>query len=110
MNRELVTGLAQLSAEKGLPKEIVADIVGKAIKRAYGPEENLDVKVDPGTGAMRIYVLKTVVESVEDPKTQMTLAEAHTYRPDAVVGEVVPIEQGAQILGRIGAQTVKQVI
>ncbi|TMD61198.1 MAG: transcription termination/antitermination protein NusA [Chloroflexi bacterium] len=110
MNRELVTGLAQLSAEKGLPKEIVADIVGKAIKRAYGPEENLDVKVDPQTGAMRIYVLKTAVEKVEDPKTQLTVAEAQTYRKDAVLGEVVPIEQSAQILGRIGAQAVKQVI
>jgi N utilization substance protein A len=110
MNRELVTGLAQLSAEKGLPKEIVADIVGKAIKRAYGPEENLDVKVDPQTGAMRIYVLKTAVEKVEDPKTQLTLAEAQSLRKDAVLGEIVPIEQSAQILGRIGAQAVKQVI
>ncbi|HYY53916.1 MAG TPA: transcription termination factor NusA [Candidatus Dormibacteraeota bacterium] len=110
MNRELVTGLAQLSAEKGLPKEIVADIVGKAIKRAYGPEENLDVKVDPQTGAMRIYVLKTAVEKVEDPKTQLTLAEAQSLRKDAVLGEIIPIEQSAQILGRIGAQAVKQVI
>src|SRR3989449_3080460 len=110
MNRELVTGLAQLSAEKGLPKEIVADIVGKAIKRAYGPEENLDVKVDPQTGAMRIYVLKNVVERVEDPKTQMTVAEAGLYKNDAQLGEVIAIEQSAAILGRIGAQTVKQVI
>ncbi len=105
-----MTGLAQLSAEKGLPKEIVADIVGRAIKRAYGAEENLDVKVDPTTGNMRIYVLKTVVEKVEDPKTQLTVAEARTYKSDAELGEVVPLEQSAQILGRIGAQTVKQVI
>ncbi len=110
MNRELVTGLAQLSAEKGLPKEIVADIVGKAIKRAYGPEENLDVKVDPQNGQMRIYVLKTVVERVEDPKTQMTAAEAGLYKNDAQLGDVIAIEQSAAILGRIGAQTVKQVI
>jgi N utilization substance protein A len=110
MNRELITGLAQLSAEKGLPKETVADIVGRAIKRAYGPEENLDVKVDPATGAMRIYVLKTAVERVEDPKTQMTLTEARTYKSDAAMGEVIALEQSAQILGRIGAQTVKQVI
>ncbi len=110
MNRELVTGLAQLSAEKGLPKEIVADIVGKAIKRAYGPEENLDVKVDPQNGQMRIYVLKNVVERVEDPKTQMTVAEAGLYKNDAQLGEVIAIEQSAAILGRIGAQTVKQVI
>lgn len=110
MNRELVTGLAQLSAEKGLPKEIVADIVGRAIKRAYGAEENLDVKVDPLTGNLRIFVLRTVVERVEDPKTQMTLEEAQKHKADAALGEVVSIEQSANILGRIGAQTVKQVI
>src|SRR2546422_8881129 len=103
MNRELVTGLAQLSAEKGLPKEIVADIVGKAIKRAYGPEENLDVKVDPQTGAMRIYVLKTAVDKVEDPKTQLTAAEAQTYRKEAGLGAAGPIEQTAQILCRLAA-------
>ena len=45
MNRELVTGLAQLSAEKGLPKEVVGDIIARALKRAYGAEENIDVKV-----------------------------------------------------------------
>jgi N utilization substance protein A len=110
VNRELITGLAQLSAEKGLPKETVAEIVGRAIKRAYGPEENLDVKVDPATGAMRIYVLRTAVELVEDPKTQMSLAEARSHKPEAAIGEVIALEQSAQILGRIGAQTVKQVI
>ena len=64
MNRELVTGLAQLSAEKGLPKEVVGDIIARALKRAYGAEENIDVKVDITTGAFRVFLLKTVVEKV----------------------------------------------
>jgi len=54
MNRELVTGLAQLSAEKGLPKEVVSDIIARAIKRAYGDEEHIDVKVDVLTGAFKV--------------------------------------------------------
>ena len=55
MNRELVTGLAQLSAEKGLPKEVVSDIIARAIKRAYGDEEHIDVKVDVQTGAFKVF-------------------------------------------------------
>src|SRR5713226_5670166 len=102
MNRELVTGLAQLSAEKGLPKEVVGDIIARALKRAYGAEENIDVKVDIQTGSFKVYLLKTVVEKVEDPKAQIKL--------DVQLGEIIPMEEAASALGRIGAQTAKQVI
>jgi N utilization substance protein A len=110
MNRELVTGLAQLSAEKGLPKEVVSDIIARAIKRAYGDEEHIDVKVDVQTGAFKVYLLKTVVERVEDPKIQIQLDAAKRIKPEAQLGEIVPMEESAAALGRIGAQTAKQVI
>lgn len=110
MNRELVTGLAQLSAEKGLPKEVVSDIIARAIKRAYGDEEHLDVKVDVQTGAFRIFLLKTVVEKVEDPKIQVELETAKKLKADAQLGDIIPFEESAAALGRIGAQTAKQMI
>ena len=110
MNRELVTGLAQLSAEKGLPKEVVGDIIARALKRAYGAEENIDVKVDISTGAFKVYLLKTVVEKVEDPKLQIELKAAQRIKTDAQLGDIVPLEESAAALGRIGAQTAKQVI
>ena len=110
MNRELVTGLAQLSAEKGLPKEVVSDIIARAIKRAYGDEEHIDVKVDVQTGAFKVYLLKTAVEKVEDPKIQIQVDMAKKLRPDAQLGDVIPMEESAAALGRIGAQTAKQMI
>lgn len=110
MNRELVTGLAQLSAEKGLPKEVVSDIIARAIKRAYGDEEHIDVKVDVQTGMFKVFLLKTVVEKVEDPKLQIQLDSARKLKPDAQLGDVIPMEESAAALGRIGAQTAKQVI
>src|SRR5207253_1510133 len=110
MNRELVTGLAQLSAEKGLPKEVVSDIIARAIKRAYGDEEHIDVKVDVQTGAFKVFLLKTVVEKVEDPKIQVQLDTAKKIKPEAQLGDVIPFEESAAALGRIGAQTAKQVI
>src|SRR3989442_1009901 len=110
VTRELVTGLAQLSAEKGLPKEVVSDIIARAIKRAYGDEEHIDVKVDVQTGAFKVYLLKTVVEKVEDPKIQVQLDTAKKIKLDAQLGDVIPFEESAAALGRIGAQTAKQVI
>jgi transcription termination/antitermination protein NusA len=110
MNRDLVTGLAQLSAEKGLPKEVVSDIIARAIKRAYGDEEHLDVKVDVQTGQFRIFLLKTVVEKVEDPKIQVELETAKKIKPDVQLGDIIPFEESAAALGRIGAQTAKQMI
>jgi len=110
MNRELVTGLAQLSAEKGLPKEVVGDIIARAMKRAYGAEENIDVKFDLQTGSFKVFLLKTVAEKVEDPKLQIVLESARRIKPDAQVGEVIPLEESAAALGRIGAQMAKQVI
>src|SRR5438874_5896420 len=100
MNRELVTGLAQLSAEKGLPKEVVGDIIARALKRAYGAEENIDVKVDIQTGAFKVFLLKTVVDKVEDPKLQILLESARRIKPEAALGEVIPMEETAQSLGR----------
>ena len=110
MNRELVTGLAQLSAEKGLPKEVVSDIIARAIKRAYGDEEHIDVKVDIQTGAFKVFLLKTVVEKVEDPKHQIQIDSVKKMRPEVQLGDVIQMEESAASLGRIGAQTAKQVI
>src|SRR5712691_2415710 len=98
VNRELVTGLAQLSAEKGLPKEVVSDIIARAIKRAYGDEEHIDVKVDVQTGAFKVFLLKTVVEKVEDPKIQVQLDTAKKIKPDAQLGDVIPFEESATAL------------
>jgi len=110
MNRELVTGLAQLSAEKGLSKEVVSDIIARAIKRAYGAEENIDVTVDVHTGAFKVFLLKTVVDKVEDPKLQIQIDAARRMKPDVALGDTIPLEESAAALGRIGAQTAKQVI
>src|SRR5688572_27328026 len=102
MNRELVTGLAQLSAEKGLPKEVVGDIIARALKRAYGAEENIDVKVDIQTGAFKVFLLKTVVEKVEDPKSQIQLSSALRIKPDVQLREAEREQVFAEYADREG--------
>src|SRR5205823_14420047 len=65
---------------------------------------------DIPTGAFEVYLLKAVVAKVEDPKLQIELKAAQRVKPDAQLGDIVPLEESAAALGRIGAQTAKQVI
>jgi len=114
MKSEFLTAITQLSAEKNLPPEVVLEAVEAALASAYKKDTlasaNLAVRIDRSTGAAQVYMLKSVVEEVEDPKTEMTLAEGRAYKPDAQLDDIIEIETTPQHAGRIAAQTAKQVV
>jgi N utilization substance protein A len=116
MNRELIMVIEQLGREKGIDKEVLFEALETALlsasRKSLGPAENLRIHIDRKTGDFRIYQRKQVVEEVTDPETQIALAEAIALNPEAEVGVELEILQDRplQDLGRIAAQTVKQVI
>jgi len=114
MKSEFLTAITQLSAEKNLPRDVVLEAVEAALASAYKKDNlasaNLAVKIDSETGAIRVYMQKTVVEEVLDSKVEMTLEEARSFRPDAQLGDVIDIEVAPHNAGRIAAQTAKQVV
>jgi N utilization substance protein A len=114
MKSEFLTAITQLSAEKNLPRDVVLEAVEAALASAYKKDNlasaNLAVRIDPDTGAIRVYMQKTVVEEVEDPKVEMTLDEARPFQPDAQSGDIISIEVTPHNAGRIAAQTAKQVV
>jgi N utilization substance protein A len=114
MKSELYTAIAQIAAERGIPREAVLSSVEHALKTVYrkmaNSEEEVAVDIDSTTGAMRVFVLKRVVEAIEDPINDITLAEALTYAPGAEVGDEIRIERTPDNFGRIAAQTAKQVV
>jgi N utilization substance protein A len=59
---------------------------------------------------MRAYQVRTIVEEVDDPTTQIALAQVREWDPTAQVGEMVEVEVTPKDFGRIAAQTAKQVI
>jgi transcription termination/antitermination protein NusA len=103
-----------LSKEKGIDPQIVLDAVKDAMllaaRKHYRTNEDYLADMDPKTGAIHLYALKRAVEVVEDPVHEMTLAEARQWQPDAEVGGEVRIPKNTEALGRISAQTAKQVI
>jgi len=103
-----------LSKEKGIDPQIVLDAVKDAMlvaaRKHYRTNEDYVADMDPKTGAIALYAVKKAVEAVEDPVHEMTLAEARRIDPAAEIGAEVRIKKNTDALGRISAQTAKQVI
>jgi N utilization substance protein A len=103
-----------LSKEKGIDPQIVLDAVKDAMliaaRKHYRTNEDYVADMDPKTGAIQLYAVKKAVETVEDPVHEMTLAEARRIMPDAEVGSEIRLQKKTDALGRISAQTAKQVI
>ncbi len=103
-----------LSKEKGIDPQIVIDAVKDAMlvaaKKHYHTNEELVAEFDEQTGAIQIFAVKKVVETVEDPLTQISLEEARRYSAEAQPGSEVRFAKSTELLGRISAQTAKQVI
>ena len=103
-----------LSKEKGIDPQIVLDAVKDAMliaaRKHYRTNEDYIAEMDPKTGAIHLFAVKKAAETVEDPTHEMTLAEARRLSPDAIVGSEIRIPKNTDALGRISAQTAKQVI
>jgi N utilization substance protein A len=103
-----------LSKEKGIDPQIVLDAVKDAMliaaRKHYRTNEDYIADMDPKTGAIKLYAVKKAVEAVEDPVHEMTLSEARRIDSKVEIGGEVRIPKNTDALGRISAQTAKQVI
>jgi N utilization substance protein A len=114
MKSDLYTAIAQVAAERGIPREAVMESVQQALrtvyKKATGSDEEVEIEIDVNTGKIRIFAPKRVVEKVNDPLSEISIEEARKINPRAIVGDIVRIERHPSNFGRIAAQTAKQVI
>src|SRR5579862_1008365 len=106
--------IEQISREKHIePAIIVAaieDAMVVAARKYYKTEEDLRGKFNATTGQVDVYSVRTVVDEVTDPKKEVTLAEARKAKPQIEVGGELLLAKPTAVLGRIAAQTAKQVI
>ena len=116
MKSDFLIALTQLAAERHLPREQVLQAIEVALASAFKKDnpasgQNISVKLNPNTGEVNIYALKTVVESVEDPDREISLKDAQYIKTSAGVGdEVAAQEPLPHNASRIAAQTAKQVV
>jgi transcription termination/antitermination protein NusA len=114
MKSDLYTAIAQIAAERGIPREAVLSSVQQALtsvyKKTVGSEEDVRVELDQATGEMQVVVVKTVVEVVTDPDLEISVEDAREYSPAPILGDEIKIVRTPENFGRIAAQTVKQVV
>ncbi len=113
MRSEFQAAIAQLIAEKGLPREVVMETVANALLSAYrksfGGGENIRIEVDKN-GEVRVWAEKRVVAQVaSEANDEISLAEAQRLDPHAALGQTMDVDSST-IFSRIPAQTAKQVI
>ena len=114
MNKEFFDALDLLEKEKGISKEYMLEKVEAALisafKREHSGGGNSRVVLSPEKKDVRVFEQKTVVEEVNDPQTEISLADAQNIKKRYKLGDIVETELKTKSFGRISAQTAKQVI
>jgi len=81
MNAEIVESFAQMVREKGVDKDIligiISEIFGLLVKKKYGEDVNFDIVTNMDRGDIEIYLIREIVETVEDPNHQISLEEVN---------------------------------
>jgi len=110
----IVQSIEILSKEKGIEPKIIRDAVKDAMlvaaRKHFHTTEELVADLDERTGAIQIYGVKRVADLVADPDKEISLEDARRHDPAVEVGGEIRFPKPTDVLGRISAQTAKQVI
>ncbi len=114
----MISDLARLidlvHREKNIPRDVLIEVLENAMvsaaRKRFGPERELEAQYNEDLGEVELFEFRTVVEEVEDPETEISLDEARATYPDCEVGDSLGQKIPVEDLGRIAAQTAKQVI
>ena len=114
MSRELITVIEQIGREKGIDSGQIISAVESALvsaaKKRYGLAENIQVTIDRTTGNIEVISLKTIVDRVVNPRSEILLDEAQKVDSEAEMGDEIGSLIEVEAFGRIAAQTAKQII
>ena len=114
MNKELMESMNILEKEYNISKDTLLEAIENSLltacKNHFGKADNVKVIIDPDGCDYSVYMEKEVVENVEDPITQISLADARMIAPRHVLGDIVQIPIDSHDFGRIATQNAKNVI
>ncbi|MDL2315736.1 transcription termination factor NusA [Desulfovibrio sp. OttesenSCG-928-A18] len=114
MSLELKKAIDQISKDKGLDRAMLVETLEEAVRtsvtRKYGEDIDVEVSFNEDSGELEVFQFKIVVSKVEDANSQIALAEARTHDPSVQVDDEMGFRLRVEDLGRIAAQSAKQVI
>ncbi len=114
MANQLRHQIEQISREKNINPDVVIAAIEDAIltasKKYYRNNEDLRSRFNEESGEIDVFAVRQVVAEIEDPDVEISLEEARQLIAEAEVGHEIEFPKPTDILGRIAAQTAKQVI
>lgn len=114
MTTELKRLIDQVSREKGIDRQTLIqaleEAIKSAIKKKFGSRFDLDVTFNEEFGEIEAFQFKEVVAQVTEPDKEVSLEEALGLDPESEIGDELGIRMDTETLGRIAAQSAKQVI
>ncbi len=114
MEPDLKRVIDQVSKDKGVSRQTVIETLEKALvtaaRRKYGLEHEIEAHFNEETGEVELFEFKTVVESVVDPTTQISVEAGRLHDPEVEPDDQIGLKLDTTGFGRIAAQTAKQVI
>ena len=114
MAEELLKSIKQLSKERGISPDIFYSAIEEALltvaDRYFNHSTDVHVEINKDRGDIQVYSTKLVVKDVEDPAAEISWKEALRYDSKAREGDEIRIFLPGETLGRVAAQTAKQII
>ena len=114
MLSELARLIDAVHREKNIPREVLVDLIEGALvaaaRKRYGSNRDLEAHYNEELGEVELFEFKTVVEEIEDEELEILFDEARDLDPECEFGDSLGIKMDVDNLGRIAAQTAKQVI
>ncbi len=114
MELNLKQVIEQVGKDKGLDKSVIIEALETAMlaaaKKRYGAHKDIEAHYNDDLGEIELFQFKEVVKEVEDPDLEISLEEARKLDPEVEIGDSLGIKLDTSELGRIAAQTVKQII
>lgn len=114
MNKDFILALEEIEKEKGISRESIFEALEKALIKSYEKNfdnnANVNVEIDRENGKIKVFSVKTIVEEVEDPITEIGLEEAKQTNMAYEVGDTLSLEVTPMNFGRIAAQTARNIV
>ena len=114
MNYELMEAMAQIAREKSVDKAILVETLEAGLlsagRKRFGPNANIEVRFDEGSGRIVMRLKRSVVEDADDLGIEVDLAEARTIDADIQIGQELVQELSLEDLGRNAIAAAKQVL
>ncbi|MEZ4705437.1 MAG: transcription termination factor NusA [Bdellovibrionota bacterium] len=110
LNREV----EQIAKDKGITKDVIIDAVQSAFlsaaRKRFGEEKEIEAHFNEEEEEIELFEFLNVVETVTNPNVEIRFEEAKKHDPECEIGDVIGLKMNSEELGRIAAQTAKQVI